>query len=258
MQQGITLFDDVPAGSPSSEPVIVDIANSLGSITRTWYGDKIFTVRTTANSKNIAYTSLPLDLHMDLLHYDDPPRYQLLHCLHVDENLKGGGSYFVDTYRAVERMKKADRESYETLCSELITFEYKNDGHWTQALRPTVQLDAQGRVEAVNYSPPFQGPLQLHASSDSAADPTDRILKIHSALRSFRSILDDPALRFEIQLTPGQCVAFDNRRVLHARTGFATSSKQTDGDIRLLHGCYVDETAVKDTYRVLSEEVGFD
>lgn len=274
-RDGITLFKNVPTVSQDpSSCALVPLANKLGSILRTWYGDKVFAVRSAAGSKNIAYTSLSLDLHMDLLHYDTPPRWQMLHCVALPPELTGGTSYFVDAYKAAETLKQTDRKAYDILCSEKVGFEYKNDGHWTYAERPTIELspDDSNLLVAVNYSPPFQAPLRLHTRSqqginpevtDSQAptgqeqsenDPTDRILRLHSSLAAFSKILQDPKLRFELQMQTGDCVAFDNRRVLHARTAFEVPEK-AEGEVRTLLGCYLDETSVKEKFRVLGEQI---
>lgn len=253
---------------------LISLASKLGRIMPTWYGEKCFSVRTFAEAKNIAYTSLPLDLHMDLLHFHSPPRYQLLHCLHLDPTLEGGASYFVDAYKAAEILRRKDRQAFDLLATEKVGFEYKNDGHWTYAERPTFEFSQEDptRLTAVNYAPPFQAPFRLYPASPSPspsptssppsstaapasdADPTERIRRIHEALSKYSAILNDPKLRYERQLKIGECVVFDNRRVLHARTGFR-AGKEAKGEIRLLMGCYLDETSVADRFRVLQDEI---
>lgn len=281
---------------------LIELARKFGQIQRTWYGENVFHVRSLASSaaKNIAYTSLQLDLHMDLLHFEAPPRWQFLHCLHIDPDLEGGESYFVDAFKAAELLKARDPAAFEMLSREKVGFEYKNDGHFTYAERPTLEFskDDPDKLYAVNYSPPFQAPFRLypspsasksphHAASESSAsandnhkskaelaaafldapapagpaeDPTDRIHAIHRALSAFSAILQDPALRFSVSLKPGECVAFDNRRVLHARTAFKLAKQrdhEKEENIRWLVGCYLDETSVRDRFRVLSAETGW-
>lgn len=191
---------------------------------------------------------------MDLLHFHSPPRYQFLHCVHADASLEGGASYFVDAYKAAEKLQSSDMPAYRILCDNKIGFEYRNDNHWTYAERPTFETTSEGKLSAVNYSPPFQAPMRLYTDPKNQQDPTDRIQAIHTALQAYRRLLVDPSMRFQIQLRPGQCVAFDNRRVLHARTAFKANS-DNKGDIRLLIGCYVDETSVADRFRTLGEQL---
>jgi gamma-butyrobetaine dioxygenase len=47
------------------------------------------------------------------------------------------------------------------------------------------------------------------------------------------------------RLESGDCVVFDNTRILHARTGFAAAGK------RHLQGCYTDLDGVTSTLAVL-------
>ncbi|HXP57833.1 MAG TPA: TauD/TfdA family dioxygenase, partial [Streptosporangiaceae bacterium] len=50
-----------------------------------------------------------------------------------------------------------------------------------------------------------------------------------------------------LRLSPGDCLVFDNTRVLHGRTGFTST-----GD-RLLQGCYADLDGLASTLAVLTE-----
>ena len=259
-RDGFAIIKNVPTDNRAPDTCsLVEVANRFGNIMPTWYGDKTFSVRSHAGAKNIAYTSLHLDLHMDLLHFHSPPRYQFLHCLHLDPSVQGGVSYFVDAYKAAELLQSQHKEAFDILCREKIGFEYKNDGHWTYAERPTLELHpgSSTHLSAVNYSPPFQAPLRLHPTSSSTEDPTIRMQALHEALEAYSKILDDPDLRLDTKLQPGDCVVFDNRRLLHARTAFGSTSGEGKGEVRWLVGCYVDETSVRDKFRMLGEAAIF-
>jgi gamma-butyrobetaine dioxygenase len=171
------------------------LASRLGEIRRTWYGDRVWDVRSVPDAKNIAYTNLDLGLHMDLLHFRDPPRFQLLHMLHAHSSLQGGESYFVDSYRAAEQLRASHPGLYTTLSTLNVGFEYRNGGHWRHAERPTLQHDSRGRLCAVNYSPPFAAPLPLHRPA--------QVAQLHEALTVFAEKLEAPELRHTIQLKPG-------------------------------------------------------
>jgi gamma-butyrobetaine dioxygenase len=151
---------------------------------------------------------------MDLVHFEDPPRYQLLHYLHRAPTLKGGLSYFVDSYYAAHQLRQLRPDLYDLLCTEKVAFEYNNGGHFRYWERPTIQLDDAGTITAINYSPPFQAPLRLEGRT---AGSLDRLLE---ALQAYADLLDAPENKFEIDMQPGDVVLFDNRRTLHARTAF--------------------------------------
>jgi hypothetical protein len=67
VQYGIIFVTDVPpekTGDANCELQI--LAQIFGEIRKTFYG-RVWDVKNVKNSKNIAYTNLNLDLHMDLL-----------------------------------------------------------------------------------------------------------------------------------------------------------------------------------------------
>jgi len=59
-------------------------------------------------------------------------------------------------------------------------------------------------------------------------------------------VLNRPGQQFVMRLQPGDCVIFDNTRLLHARTGF-----EGTGGERHLQGCYADLDGLESTLAVL-------
>jgi gamma-butyrobetaine dioxygenase len=57
-----------------------------------------------------------------------------------------------------------------------------------------------------------------------------------------------PELMLTFRLGPGDCVVFDNTRILHARTGFDAAGE------RHLQGCYADLDGVESAAAVLSRD----
>lgn len=203
----------------------------------------------------VAVLDMPLNPPPSSRHFAHPPRYQFLHSLQ-NTAIVGGSSYFVDTYHIASILHASHPEAYATLCSSPMTFEYHNGGHHTRWTRPTIELSPidPSAIEAVNYSPPFQGPLLVSPS----ADP-DALLQLHDALSLFAALADDPANQYHVQLEPGDCVIFDNRRVLHARTAFefvdqdgAAGGAAESG--RWLKGAYMNGDEVASRWRVLEEK----
>ena len=171
---------------------------------------------------------------MDLVHFEDPPRYQLLHYLYRTPSLKGGLSYFVDSYYAAARLKKENPESYKLLCEEKVAFQYNNGRHSRYWERPTIQLDDAGQVCAINYSPPFQAPFRLQGRSSKTLEA------LLVALQDYAALLDAPEARFDIDMQPGDVVLFDNRRALHARTSFEWDKSSDDKIGRVSFLSYID------------------
>ncbi|KWU42028.1 gamma-butyrobetaine dioxygenase, partial [Rhodotorula sp. JG-1b] len=271
VQDGIVFLTGVPTAERQGHHTELRKAvERVGSLRRTWYGD-LWDVKAVEGSLNIAYTNLDLGLHMDLTHFDNPPRYQFLHSLQ-NARVKGGLSYFVDTYAVAAHLHATAPSVFSTLAHENVHFEYRNGGQHTRFVRPTLELTpgSNSRLHAVNYSPPFQGPLPLERLSTTSSsslegvvsDDAQRLADLHDALSEFSHLCDDPAspFRFEHQLEPGQCVIFDNRRVLHARTAFEfeppAQGEEEEGEVgRWLKGAYMDGDELWSKWRVLSQKL---
>ncbi|KAI8067974.1 hypothetical protein BC940DRAFT_238441 [Gongronella butleri] len=242
---GLVFLEGVPVHDES----VTRVAERIGPVQETFYG-RDFDVKNVAKSVNIAYTSLYLGYHMDLMqvgsYLDCPPGVQLLHSM--KNSVKGGSSIFVDSFRAVEQLKREFPEDYAVLVDTPVTFHYINNGHHMYYRRPTIVTD-EGEAAAstwgmhVNYAPQFQGPMD-HLS------PTD-MKRFYKAFQRLAQVIEDPSLRYQITLQPGQLVLFANRRVLHGRTEFDATS----GD-RHLKGTYLSLDSLKDKLRVLGAKYG--
>ncbi|GAN07728.1 gamma-butyrobetaine hydroxylase [Mucor ambiguus] len=240
--KGLVFLKDVPL----KDEACTQVAERIGPIQETFYG-RDFDVKNVAKSINIAYTSLYLGFHMDLMYMDSPPGIQLLHSL--QNTVTGGASIFVDSFRAVELMKEKHPEDYEILRNTPVTFHYLNNGHHMYYKRPTIVTGEPQSGPAweshVNYAPQFQGPMDDLTPAESK--------KFYGAFQKFADFIQDDSLRYQLTLQPGQLVMFANRRVLHGRTSFDPAS----GD-RHLKGTYLNLDSLKDKLRVLSQAYGFD
>ena len=58
---------------------------------------------------------------------------------------------------------------------------------------------------------------------------------LYRALRAAFVAAENPHRRIKVRLRPGELLGFDNRRILHGRSGFDASS-----GARRLRGCYVE------------------
>lgn len=213
-ERGLLFITGVPNVETSDEKCELNtLANKFGELRETIYG-RVWDVRNVRNSTNVAYTNLDLGFHIDLLHFANPPRYQVLHC--VRNKVTGGSSIFVDALRAAEILNQESPSDFDILASTPVPFQYINNGHHTHYEHPTIELDTHPStnteervIKHINYSPPFQAPLLL------STPPS-----FYSAFKRFTEVLNDPKNTFTYLLKEGDAVLFDNRRVLHARTAF--------------------------------------
>jgi alpha-ketoglutarate-dependent taurine dioxygenase len=226
-QYGLAFVTGCPAGHTQSQEAqheLAKLATRIGPIKNTFYGET-WDVQSKADAKNVAYTSVNLDLHMDLLYYESPPGLQFLYCL--ENEVQGGNSVFVDSFRAAEEMRSSHPEQFKTLCTYMVDYEYRNDGQWYHYTRPTFVISKEtGQVEFVNYSPPFQGTLNPQGFE-----------AYQRAISTFAKLLAKSENRLERLLEEGTCVIFNNRRTLHARRSFGPGR-------RWLKGTYVDIDAL--------------
>lgn len=77
----------------------------------------------------------------------------------------------------------------------------------------------------------------------------------YAAYRKFAAITLRPELQLEFRLGPGDCLIFDNVRLLHARTAFGPghlpAPEGAGGGGRHLQGCYADLDSLASTLAVL-------
>lgn len=107
----------------------------------------------------------------------------------------------MDSYHAAKLLKERYPEDYDILTKTPVTFHYVNDGHHMYYRRPTIVVgEDQSSGPAwnmhVNYAPPFQGPMD-HLSPKDAK-------RFYQAFQRFADVVEDPKLRYELTLQPGQ------------------------------------------------------
>jgi len=236
-EYGLVFIDNV-----QGEFAVEHLTERIGEIRHTFYG-KSWDVKSIEQAINVAYTSQALGLHMDLLYFESPPGLQFLHSL--INNVKGGASYYVDSFRAAEILREKDPEGFRSLCSYPVTFHYRNAGRHYHFTRSTIVLNSfsyDNRIDHINYSPPFQAPFE----SDTSKFEFRQFIR---AFQHFRDLIEDQSNQLELLLEKNQCVIFHNRRILHARREFDASSGS-----RWLKGCYTDLDNFKDRLRVFREK----
>lgn len=244
---GLIFLSDVP----STEESVVNIGTRIGPLRDSFYG-RTWDVKSVPDAKNVAYTHQHLGLHMDLLYMQNPPGLQLLHCLRA--TCAGGNSLFSDSYRAVYGMRKFHKAEFRALQNFPVTYHYHNAGQHYHFTRPTVELEPYRlsararRFAAVNWAPPFQAPFEIDVCGVDNGEAFGAYLK---AARRFAETVEAEDALFELKLEEGQCVVFNNRRVLHARRAFDIGEGE-----RWLKGAYVDRDVFQSKLRVLREESG--
>jgi gamma-butyrobetaine dioxygenase len=120
-----------------------------------------------------------------------------------------------------------------------VTFRYRDAEADLSATNPMIGLDAIGRIKQIRFNNRSLRPVAL---------PPDEVPTFYAAYRAFAELLYRPQAQLAFRLEPGDCVVFDNTRILHARTGFAASGR------RHLQGCYADLDSAASLLQVLRRD----
>jgi alpha-ketoglutarate-dependent taurine dioxygenase len=238
------------------------------------YGD-VFHVQSKAGAENIAYTNVGLPPHQDLTYYESKPFLQLLHCANNgngdDNRIIGGESVLIDAMAAAEELRTLAPNIFDILCQTEATFIKERQGADMVSPKPHIVTDpALGHVVEINWSPPFEGPFQLHPRipvesyveayqameimlddqrDATGIDTTKGFLEHNLKLR-----LKEYAREYtwEYALEPGDILVFNNQRMLHGRREFTAMGSAE----RHLIGCYTDAMDTISRYRQLLRERG--
>jgi gamma-butyrobetaine dioxygenase len=235
---GIALLRDVPA-----EPgTVLRVAETFGFVRETNYG-RLFDVRVRPDPDNLAFTSRAIAPHTDNPYRDPVPTLQLLHCLR-DADL-GGDTGLIDGFAAAAALRAADPGSFAALTATAWPFAYTDQKTELRSVQPLITLTPGGRIAAVRLNNRSLQPLRLPAAEAEAA---------YAAYRAWTALLATPQFQLTLRLAPGDCLIFDNTRILHARTAFTAPVDGTPADgtaERHLQGCYADIDGLLSTLAVL-------
>jgi gamma-butyrobetaine dioxygenase len=222
-QDGIAFLSDVPA----VEVGILEAMALIGRVAETNYG-LVFDVRALPQPENLAYSDLGLGLHTDNPYRDPVPGFQALHTLVAAPD--GGDSLFADGLALAAHLRATCPEAFAILTRTAVPFRYRSNDADLYTERPLIELSCTGAVTAVHYNSRSIGPLRLAA---------DDCQPFYAAYRQFGELLREPRFQLSTRLRNGDLVVFDNRRILHGRTGFASARHP-----RHLRGCYLTRDSV--------------
>ncbi|OIJ90597.1 gamma-butyrobetaine dioxygenase [Streptomyces sp. MUSC 14] len=225
-------------GVPVADRAVLDVARAFGYVRETNYGE-MFEVRVEENPANLAFTSRQILPHTDNPYRDPVPTIQLLHCL--ANAAQGGDSGLVDGFHAAATLRREQPDAFDVLTRTPVTFRYADSGADLSTTAPLIGLDPLGWIRQIRFNNRSMRPITLEP---------DRIAAFYQAYRVFSELLYRPAARIGFRLEPGDCVIFDNTRILHARSAFTA-----DG-ARHLQGCYADLDAAASELAVLRRALG--
>jgi len=229
LRYGVAVLRGVPA-----EPgMVLAVAETFGYVRETNYG-RLFDVRVEPAPGNLAYTSREILPHTDNPYRDPVPTVQLLHCLR--DAAGGGDTLLIDGFAAAAAFRAQAPTAFTVLTRTPWPFRYAHQDVDLRAEAPLIGLDPRGQIREVRFNSRSMEPLR---------GPADEVEAAYAAYLAWARLLRRPELATRLRLAPGDCLIFDNTRVLHARTAFSA----TGG--RHLQGCYTDLDGLASTLAVL-------
>lgn len=221
--EGLAFLSAVPAESGA----MLETMPLVGQVAETNYG-LLFDVRAVPEPENLAYSDRGLGLHTDNPYREPVPGFQALHVLVAAP--EGGESLFADGFALAEQLRQEDPAAFEILARTPVPFAYRSRNAALSAERPLIQLSCRGEVVAVHYNNRSIQPMPF------AAEAAERY---YGAYRRFAMLLREPRFMLRFMMRSGDLVVFDNQRILHGRTGFASARHP-----RHLQGCYLTRDSV--------------
>lgn len=225
--------------TPTQSDSIVEIAHRFGFIRTTNFG-AFFEVYSRPGSNDLAYRPVALGPHTDNPYRTPVPGIQILQCLQNETS--GGLSTLVDSLAVAEQVRREDPEGFALLSRIPVRFEYRDPTTQLIAVKPMIELDGQGNMTGVHYSPRLDD-IPLMSQADTVA--------YHRARKRLGVLFEDPRYELRFKLNSGEMMMFDNNRVLHGRTAFNPEEGH-----RQLQGCYIDRDGPRSLYRVLKRKLG--
>jgi gamma-butyrobetaine dioxygenase len=220
-------------GTPTEAGTVLAVAASMGFVRETNHG-RLFDVRVEATPGNLAVTGLPVAPHTGNPYRDPVPSVQLLHCLVTAA--VGGDTGLVDGFMAARMLRAENPAAFAILSRTPVQFAYQDATAELRATRPMIGTDPLGRVREIRFSHRYLQPVRL---------PPREAVAFYTAYRALGEMVRRPELMLTFRLVPGDCLVFDNTRILHGRTGF------TGKGLRHLQGCYTDLDGVASAVAML-------
>jgi gamma-butyrobetaine dioxygenase len=234
--QGFVILTDMP----DTNEGLTETANLIGAVRPTFFGD-YFDVKTYINPTNSAYTAGALELHTDTPAEEHAPGIQFLHCR--ANSVDGGMSIYADGVAVANDFRHRDPEGFKLLSELSIPFYCEHDTYDMRSRQTVIELDQHGEVSGLTISQHMLDIIDL---------PQDTLDTYYPAFCRFGKMLQEDKYMMNFLMKAGECMVFDNHRIVHGRAAYTASSGE-----RYLRGTYTDRAEMRSIYRALVSEGRF-
>lgn len=239
---GFTILGDVPHGRKRVEQV----GRRISVIRNSFWGESSWDVKDQPDPTSLSLTGGALFPHTDLCFSDSQPGVQFLHCLEFSaEKLEGGESTIVDGYYIAEKIRREDPAVFRTLTTVDVSHVFSSDKHFFRFDGPVISLHPDGRVRELRYNQELVAPLEVVGDESSL----EAARKLYRALRVFANETRSLENLLHWRLKQGELLVFNNRRMLHGRSGYNAVNTR-----RHLEGCYLDHEEFTGRLKKLREK----
>jgi gamma-butyrobetaine dioxygenase len=226
---GLTRLRDVPLDLDA----VGRVAGRIGIVRETNFG-VLWDVRSEPDPITNANTALSLPPHVDLATREYQPGLQFLHC--IENTATGGEGVYLDGFRVAELLRTEHPDAFAVLST--VPWQWANrskvsDYRWSST---PIVVDRAGTVTEMRVGNWLRAPL---------AAAFDDVEAAYDAYRTLFELTYRPDLAVRVSWTPGDLLAFDNRRILHGRDAYDGAGS------RFLRGCYCDRDELNSRIRVL-------
>ncbi|MEM1265001.1 MAG: TauD/TfdA family dioxygenase [Pseudomonadota bacterium] len=230
----------IVTGMPDTDAALTETARLNGQIRPTFFGP-YFDVRTHIKPTNLAFTSAALELHTDVPAEEFAPGIQYLHCR--ANSVSGGLSLFADGTAVANDLRSADPAAFRLLSETDVPYYKEHDDIDMRARQRVIELDASGEVSGVTIS---------QHMADLFDMPQRDLDAYYPAFVRFGRMLQEDTYVMRFTLRAGECISFDNHRIVHGREAYAATSGE-----RYLRGTYTDRGELRGLYRAMVSEGRF-
>lgn len=234
--EGVAIVTDMP----DSDEGLTELVRLMGHVRPTFFGE-YFDVKTHIKPTNLAYTAKALELHTDTPAEDEAPGVQFLHCR--ANSVEGGQNLFLDGVAVANDLRQQFPDDFRLLSETDIPYYCEHDHYDARSRQRVVELDEYGEVSGVTISQHMADIFDL---------PQGFLDRYYPAFCRFGRMLQSEKYLMRFRLDAGECIVFDNHRIVHGRAAYSATS----GD-RHLRGCYADRGEMRSTYRALVSEGRF-
>ena len=234
--EGVAVVTDMP----DSDEALTAMVRLIGYVRPTFFGE-YFDVKTHINPTNLAYTAKALELHTDTPAEEMAPGVQFLHCR--VNSVQGGESLFLDGVAVANDLREEFPQDFKLLSQTSIPYYCEHDSYDMRSRQRVIELDEHGEVCGVTISQHMADIFDL---------PQSFLDRYYPAFCRFGRMLQSDRYLMRFRLTAGECIVFDNHRIVHGRSAYSATSGE-----RYLRGCYADRGEMRSAYRALTTEGRF-